>query len=87
MALPHAAIYIIAYLGRVVYVGKAQDGVEARLAGHMTAPSRLGSWLRRVDDWENVRLDVLGAHDDDWLRRAEEACIRRFRPLLNTQLL
>ena len=89
--LPNAGVYIIAYLGCVLYVGKSGCDVCGRLRLHLTKPSQLGAWLRRVEDWGNVRLDVLEAPFSDdfqvWLTKAEDALIHRFKPLFNMQLM
>lgn len=86
--LPHAGIYVLAYMGRVLYVGKAVS-VADRLRSHLRGISLIGAWLLRVrEDWGNVRLDVLEQPDEDdsWLPVAEEALIKRFNPLFNTVL-
>jgi hypothetical protein len=86
-------VYIVAYLGRVVYVGKASQNVDQRLVNHLyrrgTEP--FGAWMAKVQaDWENVRLDVLEPPDDGntayWLKSAEAALIRKLRPLFNQQI-
>ena len=91
VSLPHAGIYVIAYLGHVLYVGKSELSVADRISGHMIKPSPLGAWLRRVDDWANVRLDVLEAPRGElaqaWLKQAEGALIHRFEPLFNYAML
>jgi hypothetical protein len=90
--LPHAGIYIVAYLGRILYVGKAEGSVAHRLTGHFLSREfdLLGVWMDRVQqDWHNVRLDVLEPPDSDWrywLQSAESALVRRFVPLFNEQL-
>lgn len=91
--LPHSGIYIIAYMGRIVYIGKAVD-VGRRLAGHITgrANEMLGNWLDAMRfDWPNIRLDVLETPDDAdgqaWNSDAERALIRRFNPLFNKALM
>ncbi len=88
--LPHAGVYVIAYMGRVVYVGKASLSVSERLVSHITQVSAVGAWMRRIqDDWGNVRLDVLEAPDsgDAWINKVEEALIKKFRPVFNDALL
>jgi len=82
--VPHAGVYVIAYLGRVLYVGKAEDSVAGRLASHMYNSDAIGEWMRSVDDWPNVRLDVLTPPYDGWIAPVEEALIRKFTPLFNT---
>lgn len=87
-SLPRAGVYVIAYLGRVVYVGMTSSSVGERLRQHcyLAEPSDLGEWLGRVRDWENIRLDVLVPPEGvgrKWLKSAERACIRQFTPLLN----
>ena len=84
-------IYVIAYLSRVVYVGKSMGGISARLRQHIGDPrSLLGEWLTANKDWANIRLDILvPPYDQDdkaWLRQAEVALINEFDPLLNSQI-
>jgi hypothetical protein len=90
-ALPHVGIYIIAYLGKVIYIGKASDSVMGRLEAHINRPTPIGVWLRCVDDRYNIRLDVLEAPDvievEQWLDKSESALIRRFKPLFNIALM
>ena len=80
-------IYVIAYKGEIIYVGKTTVDVKERLSNHIHQGNKLGSWLlNTLDDWHNVRLDILEPedHDDEvWLAAAEVACIRQFSPLLN----
>lgn len=84
-------IYILAYMGEIVYVGKAEISIHDRLRGHFTNSLNepLGAWLRKVDgDWENIRLDVLvpPAGHPTWLQDVERQLIAKFRPLFNIQL-
>ena len=87
--LPMCGIYILAYMGRVVYVGKATSGIAQRLEQHIENRlyELLGYWMYMLQmDWVNIRLDVLEAPDDGtdyWLREAEARLIRRFNPLFN----
>ena len=88
--LPHSGIYIIAYMGRVVYVGKSVL-IGDRLGQHITnrAFELLGHWLDLMRfDWANIRLDALETPDDCdeevWNKEAEALLIRRFNPLFNT---
>ena len=88
--LPLTGIYIIAYMGRIVYVGKAMYSVARRITQHYNNGLNecLGEWLHKVQlDWCNVRLDVLEPPNTVearyWLRQAEAALIREFRPLFN----
>jgi len=93
--LPLSGIYILAYMGEVVYVGKAMD-ISARLRSHCVIQARkrqqlIDGWLwNMVWDYGNVRLDILETPDEcdeqQWLRATEAACIRQFRPLLNVRL-
>jgi hypothetical protein len=80
-------IYIIAYVGKVIYVGKTTNDVSVRLISHTYQKNKIGTWLLTLsDDLHNIRLDVLEPedHDDEvWLAAAEVACIRHFSPLLN----
>lgn len=92
--LPNAGVYVIAYMGKVLYVGKASESVFGRIKGHLYRRSieDLGTWMYRVrDDWHNVRLDVLEPPDETidvgyWLRSAESSLIRCFHPLFNEQI-
>lgn len=89
--LPHTGVYVIAYMGTVLYVGKA-DNISLRIVGHITNRGRelIGTWLDAMRfDWHNVRLDALESPDDSdaWTREAEDELIRRFKPLFNTQLM
>lgn len=93
VVLPTPSVYILAYMNKIVYVGKTEESVEGRLAGHMTHAlgphEHLGKWLVMNADHSNIRLDVLSAPDNapsNWAIEAEVECIRRFRPLLNVQL-
>ena len=88
--LPPAGLYVLAYMGKVVYVGKAEYGVGKRINQHVDRMDRIGMWLANMRlEWANIRLDVLEAPDADterWLVSAESALIRRFRPLFNETL-
>ena len=84
-------VYIIAYLGRIVYVGITTGAVCERMEHHITnaLQERLGAWLLKVDDWPNIRIDVLVPPDTNvsyWLYTVEAACIKQFNPLFNEQL-
>ena len=90
--IPHAGIYVIAYLGKVMYVGKAEHNVIERLRLHWYKCSQpFGIWLRNIRfDWPNVRLDILEVPDYEnryWLQQAEAALVRKFNPLFNDRLL
>lgn len=91
--LPLAGIYVLAYMGTVVYAGKAEGGIANRLKQHWLNRlyEPLGDWMDKlIHDWDNVRLDVLEAPDDCaeyWLRDAERAVINRFQPLFNDKLV
>lgn len=85
--LPMSGVYIVAYLKKIIYVGKAQD-VSDRLRSHIHGAHRslFGAWLRLNEDWENIRLDVLVQPDEAhkfWLGIVEKACIKKFNPLFN----
>lgn len=91
--LPSCGIYIIAYMGRILYVGKAKQ-VGERLKGHIHNRGRelIGTWLEAMAfDWDNIRLDVLETPDDCdeeiWNKQAEEALIKRFQTMFNTALM
>lgn len=85
-------VYIIAYLGKILYVGKAEHSVNDRINNHRNnaLKEQLGSWMIRCDDWPNIRLDVLVAPDlvdlRTWTKLVEAACIRKFSPLFNIAL-
>ena len=87
-------VYVIAYMGRIVYVGKASESMAHRINTHvygaMEAREQLGKWLVKNADHENMRLDGLvvpyGVDAQAWTKDVEAACIRKFRPLLNEQL-
>ena len=86
--MPVAGVYVLAYMGKVLYVGRSVD-VADRMRQHLTpAVGRLlvDWWLQGVGqlDAENVRLDVLEAPaSDGWMPRAEGALIAQLRPLFN----
>ena len=91
--LPLAGVYIFAYMGKVVYVGKATQSVVHRLETHWynRANEAFGDWLDMMrPDWRNVRLDVLEPPDDMragyWMLQTEAALVRRHKPLFNTHL-
>ena len=86
-----SGVYVIAYMGRIMYVGKTTNNISKRLCEHIYTPSDLGSWLFSViDDWRNVRIDIIEPKDHDdsqWLSKSENACIKRFAPKFNKQLM
>ena len=91
--LPHVGVYVIAYMGKVLYVGKASESVDGRLNNHLYKRDTddIGGWMFKVqDDWHNVRLDVLEPPDEvdqrKWLMEVEGALVREFEPLFNTCL-
>lgn len=90
--LPDMSVYVIAYMGAVLYVGKAVRSTAIRIREHLypRSPSDIGNWLRLVPDWKNVRLDVLEAPLDEtansWLIRAEAALTNRFQPIFNRRI-
>ena len=86
--IPHSGIYIVAYMGKVMYIGRAIESVVERLKNHICQGDRLGGWLRNVDgDWNNIRLDVLETPDIEngkgWLDLVEDKLIKKFQPLFN----
>jgi excinuclease UvrABC nuclease subunit len=87
-----SGVYILAYMGKVLYVGKAKH-IPDRIRCHFTNAHKevLGSWIRTYDnDWHNIRLDVLEAPfvgDEMWMTSAENALVKIFNPLFNTHLL
>lgn len=91
--LPMMGIYVIAYMRKVVYIGKATRGIADRLEQHWynRNKERLGNWMDKLKyDWENVRLDVLVPPDDVdaryWIEMAEGQLIRQFKPLFNESI-
>ena len=86
-------VYVLAYFGKIVYIGISEIGVMHRLQEHGIHADKtselLGKWMIRCSDWENVRLDILVPPDGVdmrwWLKTTESTCIRRFIPLLNQQ--
>lgn len=88
--MPHSGVYIIAYMGKVVYVGISASGVANRIEQHIGANDSIGRWLRAMQwDWHNVRVDALCIPDDAdrrWLREAEAALVRRHAPVFNAVL-
>ena len=85
-------IYLIAYMGRILYVGKSFS-VPTRIVGHYlnALDEKIGRWLVLSEfDCENTRIDILVAPlcDDvkSWLRIAEGRLIRKFDPIFNTML-
>ncbi len=89
--LPYSGVYILAYMGKVIYVGKAEN-VSHRLYQHYTTPTLdVDDWLcGMVWDLDNIRLDILETPDDVdeayWLRETEAACINTFNPVMNMTL-
>ena len=87
-------IYILSYMGRIVYIGKAETDVKGRLETHrweaLDSSEILGEWMVKCDDWSNIGLDILvPPFDYDirvWLQDAEAACVQKFNPLFNEQL-
>ena len=86
----HSGIYVVAYLGKVVYVGKAEVGVQPRLRQHIcragVGNETLGDWMIKNMDHANIRVDVLEGSGRRWLEAAEHALIQRFSPLLNVKV-
>jgi len=93
--LPNSGIYILAYMGKVIYVGKATRVAE-RLRSHCatvaTKNLAVDDWLQMMEwDYVNVRLDILEVPSNvtdefSWLKETEAACIHKFSPLMNDQL-
>jgi hypothetical protein len=91
--LPFAGVYIIAYMGKVVYVGKSHYNVADRIANHWRKrmTEYLGDWMDKMRlEWHNIRLDVLEPPDDvdeeQWVKQVESALVRKFNPLFNISL-
>ncbi len=90
--IPHVGIYIIAYMGKILYVGKAESSVTARLNQHIKhLQTKIGIWLYAMEfDWHNIRLDIIEPLDHQghyWLVQTENACIKKFNPLFNDKLM
>jgi excinuclease UvrABC nuclease subunit len=89
--LPNSGVYVLAYMGRILYVGVASNVIQ-RLKTHVYGATRgeLGKWIRRMSDYCNVRLDVLEPPDNcdspSWMRQVEAELIVKFNPLFNTAL-
>lgn len=91
--VPFSGVYIVAYMGRVLYIGQSDNDVVSRLKHHLYRRDTelLGGWMYKVrDDWHNVRVDVLETPDDvnskDWLQKVESVLVRKFTPLFNDAL-
>jgi hypothetical protein len=88
--IPQTGVYVIAYMGHVLYVGKTSGGAK-RLEQHMTGYSRIGAWMIQMKhDWHNIRVDFLEVpdnRDNYWITQAEMQLIRRFSPLFNNMLV
>ena len=88
---PVSGIYILAYMGTIIYVGQSAD-IPYRLLHHCSrGRQRIDAWLRNMAwDYGNVRLDILetphGCNEKSWLNNTENACIKQVSPLLNVQL-
>ena len=82
-------VYIVAYLGRIIYVGGTTQPITSRLSTHYYSGAKFGKWLiSTINDWHNVRIDILepeSVENEEWITEAEKACIQKFRPLLNYQ--
>lgn len=94
--IPHAGVYIIAYMGKILYVGKSNDSIIRRLRNHLEQADTeiLGGWMYKIKmDWHNVRIDILEPPDNEsvnvdlWLRNLEAALVRKFNPLFNIHLM
>lgn len=85
--LPLYGIYVLAYMGKIVYIGQTTKGIGDRLSEHVRANDLVGEWIHKlIPDWANVRLDVLEPPDEGaryWLNEAEAAMINYFTPLFN----
>ena len=92
--LPSSGVYILAYMGNVVYVGRAvsiSDRLRQHCTGLVSQPLPIDGWIRQMQfDYQNIRLDILEvppmAEGPSWLSETEAACIRQFRPLMNDRL-
>ena len=89
-SVPAVGVYVIAYMGKILYIGKSNQSINDRIISHIYKGDRLGFWLRCMQfDWHNIRLDILEMPDDEdayWLGEVENRMIRYFNPLFNTQL-
>jgi len=89
--LPNLGVYIMAYLGRVLYVGKS-NCVHNRIIQHMKyIETEIDHYLWKISsDYINVRLDVLECPDDAdgeaWIKETEAQLINRFKPVFNVML-
>ena len=84
--LPLYGIYVIAYMGKILYIGQTTNSPGYRLQQHIEARDDIDVWMYSVNDWDNVRLDVLEAPDIEpvyWMKEAEAAMIAMFNPLFN----
>jgi hypothetical protein len=61
---------------------------EAQDGGRPRSCEWLGQFLCEAgkDSWQDIRVDILEAPDNDWIRNAEAELIWRFRPKFNLQL-
>ena len=89
-SLPNCGLYIIAYSGEVIYVGRTDHSIETRLNNHMTRYDDVGDWLWQMrDEWKNVRIDALEPPLDvdaiEWMIEAEKKAIVHYNPLFNTE--
>jgi hypothetical protein len=82
--LPYSGVYILAYMGKIVYVGRSVD-LPDRLRCHCARGNQLiDAWLYGMRfDYQNIRLDILASVDPVWLKEVEDVCIKHFKPLLN----
>ena len=92
IGIPYTGIYIIAYLGEIIYIGIASLSIEHRIKNHMSTFSMLGQWLSLVNDYSNIRIDILEPPDDCenvryWLKHYENKLIKKLSPLLNLSLI
>jgi len=85
-------VYIFAYMGKVVYIGKAEN-VGQRIKTHVYnvqhSSELLGKWLVKNADHDNIRIDILESPKDSgdyWRADVESKLIRKLRPLLNVAM-
>lgn len=88
--LPYSGVYIIAYMGKVLYVGRASD-MNDRMRQHIKIGDlTVDYWLRSMTfDFANIRVDILETPDDIdgkyWGKEAEARLITYFNPIFNDQ--
>lgn len=75
-------IYILAYMGKIVYIGLTQDSVYHALLYHQYKQDRLGQWMSEQDP-ASVRLDILIPPSLGWMIPARRALKQYFHPVIS----